>query len=263
MNDTKEHLSDYERAIFYYTMPKITIPFPVGMVVIYVLMLFLALASLVYGVATEQMDWIRSGTIGICFAAIVGMGAFLLRDFINQVRSKSALASAKNVPDADSKFEDIPDPFKEHVLLRNPIRHDEKTMPLKNNKNITLYTASLEEHGRILSMKDESGAELFQASLDKHTHSFSFEGGGASQVSVKKGDKEIAEVIRHSSIRLLEVDIICKKGETPKTYRCLSGGILLDDELIGRVYEVRGYHYLDVQKAHLCEGILAFFATIG
>ena len=83
MNDTKEHLSDYERAIFYYTMPKITTPFPVGMVVIYVLMLFLALASLVYGVATEQMDWIRSGTIGLCFGAIVGTGAFLLRDFIN------------------------------------------------------------------------------------------------------------------------------------------------------------------------------------
>ena len=263
MNDKKEHLSDYERAIFYYTMPKITTPFPVGMVVVYAIMLCLALASLVYGVATEQMEWIRSGTIGLCFGGIVGVGTFLLRDFINQVRSRTALASAKNMPDADSQFEDIPDPFKEHVLLRNPIRHNDKVMPLKNNKNTTQYTAELSDEGKRFTLFDSTHEILFEGIMDQHAHSFSFEGGGARQVIVKKGGQEIAEVVRNTSIRLLEVDIYSKTEGNSNTYKCLSGGLYLDSQLVGRVYEVRGYHYLDIKKEHLCEAILAFFVTIG
>ena len=264
MSNNQEHLSDYERAIFYYTLPKITMPFPIGTVVIYGLMLCLALASLLYGISTQNSEWIRSGTIGLCFGGIVGVVAFLLRDFINQVRQRSALASAKGVPDADSQFEDIPNPFREHSLLRNPIRHDDTTMPLVNNKGKTIYTAQLGPKGKVITLLDESNEQLFQATMEKHSPSFSFEDGGARHVSVYRGDEEIAEVIRHTSIRLAEVDIHCQgDNEEKHTYKCLSGGIYLDEVLVGRVYEVRGYHYLDIQKKHLCEGILAFFVTIG
>lgn len=263
MNNKQEHLSDYERAIFYYTMPKITTPFPVKVVVIYAGMLFLALGALVYGVSQENMEWIRSGTIGLCFGGVVGVIAFLSRDFINQVRKGSALAAAKGIPDADSQFDDIPNPFGEHILLSNPIRHDDTTMPLKNNKGKTIYTAELVNGGKEITLYDEAHEKLFQASLKSHSPSFSFEGGGARQVQVETEAGKVAEVIRYSSIRLAETDIQCMDGDSNHTYKCLSGGIYLDDALVGRIYEVRGHHYLDIERKHLCAGILAFFVTLG
>lgn len=259
MTTKQEHLSDYERAIYYYTLPKVTTPFPVGVVVVYGVMLCLAVGALVYGVSTQQSDWMRSGTVGLCFGGIVGAGAFLLRDFLNQVRQRSALSSARGVPDADSQFEDIPDPFREHTLLRIPIRHAETTMPLVNNKGKTLYTADLDPEDKSFTLHDASGEPLFQAVMKKHSHSFSFENGGAPHVRVLRGDEEIAEIVRRRS----EVDIRCKGDEENQHYTCQSGGLYLDEVLVGRVYEVRGYHYLDIESKHLDEGILAFFTTIG
>ena len=99
--------------------------------------------------------------------------------------------------------------------------------------------------------------------MERNSSSFSFDSGGARHVLVRRGDEEIAEITRHTSIRLAEVDIRCQGDEGERDYKCISGGIYLNEDLVGRVYEVRGFHYIDIEKKHLCEGILAFFITIG
>lgn len=259
---TQEHLTEYERAIYYYTLPRIQTPFPVGVTVLYAFAMLVAGSTIVYGVSTEQPDWLRAGGIGLAFGVVVGVGTFLLRDFQNQLRERSALATAKSMPDADSQFDDIPDPFGEHVLLRYPIRHQGSSLTLEDNKGNSVFIATLSDGGKKLTMSGVEDQPQFTAQLDSRSHSFSFETGSPSRVKVEKGGVSTATVHRHSNFGPATVDIECH-GENARNYQYRGGGLFLGEALVGRIYEVRQYHYLDIEKQHFTDGIMSFFVTIG
>jgi hypothetical protein len=262
MTMTQEHLSDYERAIFYYTLPRTRTPFPTGVTIVYAVAILLAVVTIVFGVGRGEGEWTRAGGLGLGFGVAVGIGAFMLRDFLNQVRERTALASAKGIPDADSQFDDIPDPFGEHVLLRYPIRHKESTLSLEDNKGRPQYLAELEDGGAKLSVAKADGGSYFTAILDSKAHSFSFETGTPNGLVVEVDGEKKAQIHRHSNFGPANVDIECF-GDCAGEFQYRSGGIFRSDELVGRIYEVRQHHYLDIEKQYFCEGILGFFVTIG
>ncbi|HIA48361.1 MAG TPA: hypothetical protein EYN96_10440 [Candidatus Hydrogenedentes bacterium] len=262
MSTTVEHLTDLERALFYYTLPRVRTPFPTGVTVVYAVAMLLAAGTIVYGVSAGESEWLRAGVTGLIFGGMVGIGSFMLRDFMNQVRERTALASVKGMPDADSHFDDIPDPFGEHVLLRYPIRHTGKTLSLEDNKGETVYVADLGEGGSKLSVSNSAGEALFTATLDSGSHSFSFETGSPRQLTVEAGGEKVADVRRRSNFGPAKVDIE-SFGEGAAAYQYRAGGLFLGDALVGRIYEVRQHHYLDVESKHFCDGILSFFVTIG
>jgi hypothetical protein len=262
MATTTEHLTDLERALFYYTLPRVRTPFPMGMTVVYAVAMMLAAGTIVYGVASGESEWLRAGKIGLVFGGVVGIGSFMLRDFMNQVRERTVLASAKGTPDADSHFDEIPDPFGEHILLRYPIRHAESTLSLEDNKGRTVYVAEISEGGSKLSVSNAEGEGLFSAKVDSGSQSFSFDTGSPRRLTVEAGGEKVADLHRHSNFGPATVDIVCY-GEGAGEYQYRSGGLFLGEALVGRIYEVRQHHYLDVEEKHFCDGILGFFVTIG
>lgn len=259
---TDDYLTDYERAIFYYSMPRLRTPFPLGVTIVYGIVMVLAAATLVYGVATGTSDWLRAGGIGLGIGVVVGGGAFVLRDFMNQVRERAALNSAKGIPDADSQFDDIPDPFAEYVLLRYTIRHSGNRLTVENNKGEELYVSELESGGKILKFSGADGTPLFEATLNASSQSFSSNLGSPRRIVFEENGETTGEVRRRASLGPSAVEIE-RHGDVGRSYRFFGGGVYQGETLVGRMYEVRGHRYLDILKVHLSSEILGFFVTIG
>lgn len=259
---TQEHLTDYERAIYYYSLPRVTSSVPVGVLVIYALVVLQTFVAMAYGAASEKTIWLQGGGIalGICIAA--GIGTYLFREFIHEFRERAAQAKARTIPDADSKFDDIPDPFGDHLLLRYPVRHAGNELTVYNNHGQPVYTAELDSTGKKLRVRDHEGEEVFSATLDTSQVSFSFETGSPSRIEVEAGGETVGKVERKSNFGPANVRIECGSG-TPDVYDFRSGGIYQGEALVGRIYEVRQHHYLDIHKQHFRDAILSFFITIG
>lgn len=261
-DDAKEHLSEYERAIYYYTIPRVTHPVPVGVLVLYLFIIIQTIIVIAYGISTAQPQWTQGGTIALALCVVVGVVTFLFRGFVHELRERSATAVAKSMPDADSQFDEIPNPFADHILLRYPVHSGDSQLSITNNKGQTLYTATLGEEGQSVSVIDHEDKPVFNAKLDTHLLSFSFETGSPSRIEVEVDGTLVARVRRRSNFGPAHVDIECMGGN-PQTYEFRGGGIYCDEELVGRIYEVRKYHYLDIRKEHFRDGILGFFITIG
>ena len=260
---TDEHLTDYERAIYYYSLPRVTQSVPVGVLVIYAFIVLQTFVAMAYGARTEKTEWIQGGAIafGICVA--VGIGTYLFREFIHEFRERSAQAKARTIPDADSQFDDIPDPFADHVLLRYPIRQSGAELTVYNNHGQPVYTAEVDKAGKKLAVRDHEGKDLFNATLDTSQVSFSFETGNSpSRIAVEANGVSVGKVERKSNFGPANVRIECGSGE-PEVYEFRGGGLYRGEALVGRIYEVRQHHYLDIHKQHFRDAILSFFITIG
>ena len=70
MTSTQEHLTDFERAIFYYTLPRLRTPFPVGVTALYAAAMLLAVATIVYGVSTGELHGMRCAANGASTGAV-------------------------------------------------------------------------------------------------------------------------------------------------------------------------------------------------
>ena len=120
-----DHLSDYERAIFYHTIPRTTSPITVGAVTSYSSLLLVSFIVLAYGLRTDRDEIATWGAVALGIIIVLGIVAFLYHSFLNQFAERKAMAAAEGIPDADSQFDDIPDPFADHVLLRYPLHPSE------------------------------------------------------------------------------------------------------------------------------------------
>ena len=85
-----EHLTDYERAICYYTLPKITHPVTFGLLAVYVVCIIEALGVLAYGATTHREGITRAGLLAVggivAFGVIVawwGIPSGPPRDFVD------------------------------------------------------------------------------------------------------------------------------------------------------------------------------------
>jgi hypothetical protein len=259
---TEEHLTDYERAIYYYTLPRVSLAVPVGVIFIYVFFVCMTIVAIAYGLSTDHPQWMQGGGVVLGLLIIGGVMTYLSREFMHELQERLALAKAKTMPDADSQFDEIPDPFADHILLRYPIRHRGSKLPLVNNKGNQVYTAELSDNRKTMSVHDHDEKELFQAVLETSQVSFSFETGSPSRIEVQVSGETVGRVRRKSNFGPAHVTIECL-GEVPATYDFQGGGIYFGDELVGRIYEVRQFHYLDIHKKHFRDAILSFFITIG
>lgn len=260
-NPSTEKLSEYERAIYYYTIPRVTRTVPVGVLVVYVFLNMQTIIAIAYGINTDKTEWVQGGGIVLGILVLGGVVTYLSREFIHELQERRANAIAKTMPDVDSQFDEIPDPFGEHILLRYPARQNAAEIAVTNNKGQNLYSAQFDAGGKSLRVTDHEDTEIFTATLERQVLSFSVETGSPSRIEVVAGDEPVAKVQRRSNFGPAHVDIECLGGD-PQTYEFRGSGIYRDEELVGRIYEVRQYLYLDIQKAHFRDGILSFFVTL-
>ena len=264
-NDTSKsnsgHISDFERAVCYYTLPRVTSPVTFGLVIAYAVCFLEAVGVTVYGFIWENETYARAGVIALIGITIFGIAAFLVRAFMNEVRKQRALASAKGIQDVSDEAGDLPDPFKGHVLLRFHREKQSGLARVTDNEGNLRYSVTTRKHGRAWLVEDADGDTHLKLDGRWGGRSFNFDFDTPMHLLIYKDDIEVARLDRRRGFANPPVDIVC--GETEND-RSVARGLSFykDDRLVGRIYRLRGYTYLDIEGESFNEGVLGFFVAM-
>ncbi len=257
----EERLTEYERAICYSTIPRVTHPLTLGLIIAYGFVVLASLILMAFGLNTEHDVWSRWGPIAFGLTVVVGIVGFLARAVVNQVHERAALAEAEALPNVDSGFDQLPDPFEGHVLLRYSRHYEGDTVDITDNRGRTVYVVIRSHGGRRLELQDPSGIALLTVEGPRGQHSFTFDMGVPRHLVVTRGDQETAELKRRFNFGTATVDISCTQNGA-QDYVFRAGGFYKGDELLGRIYFIRNYAYLDLRKTALNDGNLVLFAAM-
>jgi hypothetical protein len=255
-----ERLTEFERAVCFDTLPHITRPVTLGLIFGYTLLLAATFAAMIYGQLNDAPSWKRWGTLLFVVVACAGIVGFIYRALFYAIRQRNVLLSAQDMPNVESGFDELPDPFASHALLR--YYRCDKTSPkiITGNKGETVYTATRDgRHG--WEVHDPAGELVFAIRASRPPRSFSFDWGVPSQFHVMRGDKHLAEIERPLTFGPGRVEIRCENQDR-RVVQFREGGLFENDALIGRIYAMRNYLYLDVRQSCLDAAVLAFFISM-
>ena len=268
--DVDQDLSKYERAVVYYTLPRVTSGVTLGLLIAYVVCLVEASAALAYGIAARDPVWTKWGTIA--FAGIVSFGivAFLGRAFVNQVRARRLLLQAHRVRDPDSKVTrtssiiKAPDPFANHVLLRYSRSRNEPRYEIRDRRGNIAYTVERETANSTLAIHDADGGLVANVSVASKNQSFALDFGRPARLVVRRGDGggEVAATVSTTYSLSSPTVEIATSTPTPVRHTVRDGCIYRGDRLVGRVYNLRGCVYLDVERDEVNCGLLGYYTTM-
>ena len=257
----EERLTEYERAICYSTIPRVTHPLTLGLIIAYGFIVLASLLLMAYGISTKHPVWERWGAVVFGLTVFVGVAGFLARAVVNQVHERAALSEAEALPNVDSGFHELPDPFAGHVLLRYSRHHEGDTVEITDNKGRTVYVAVRSHGDRRWELLEPSGITLFTVEAPKGQRSFALETGVPRHLIVTRGDQKTAELKRRFNFGTATVDISCTQNGA-QDYVFRAGGFYRSNELLGRIYFIRNYAYLDLRKTALKDGTLVLFAAM-
>lgn len=257
----EDRLSEYERVICYYTLPRIAHPVAFWFLVVYAVCLVESVAVILYGLLGDRSGFVRGGLY--TFGGIVAFGivVFVLRAFISEFKLRKALAVARSVPDAIADMEDVPDPFADHVLLRHPLHDLGDLFPCTDGRGKLLYFVESAPQSAWWKVRDAQDNEVLRVRVQATSRSFSLQAAVPSKLVVLAGDEEIAHIHRRFSLTTPTVEVTCL-GSEPKQYVLGRGGIFRDKRLVGRVYYLRQSVFLDMQRAEFHDAILGLFVTM-
>lgn len=257
----QDHLSDYERAVCYHNLPRTTSPLTMGLIVAYLVCLAEALSAICFGLYLEKADWLRYGSIAFVSLIVFGIVAFTVRAFLSELRARRALAAAHGVPDARESAQDFPDPFEHHILLRHPAHARGTLYSLTDNHDTSGYEVEVAPNHTWWKITDiQSGAEI-RVVADVGGRSFRIGGVLPARARVLRGEREIAALRRPITFGDLEVEIEVLEP-VPLVLQLRSKGFFVDNRLVGRVYNLRGSCYLDIDKRFFNDGVLAYYVTM-
>ncbi len=256
-----EHLSDYERAICYYTLPKIANPITLGLVIVYVVLLVEAVGVVVYGLAVDADSLTRGGAVALGIIVVLGIVTFMLRALMHEVRLRRALAVARGVPDAIADIEDLPDPFAAHLLIRHPLHARGDLFPCTDNANKLMYFVESAPHSPWWKVRNPHDEEVLRVHVQAGSSSFLPRSGVPSRLSVFVGNDEVARIHRRFSLAVPTISVSCLRP-AQKEYTLQRGSIFSGKRLVGRIYYLHRSLYLDIEKDEFHEAILGLFITM-
>ncbi len=254
-----ERLTEFERAVCYDTLPHVSRPLTFRAVVLYALALILSFLAMAYGVRADIAAWKTWGTAAFAAVVVAGIVGFVYRALFMAVRQRAALAQAEEMPNVESGFDALPDPFAGHALLRYYRVGDADTKVITGNRGETVYTAA-RTGAHDWEVRDPAGELVFTVQASCPPRSFSFDWGMPSQFRVQRNGETIAEIERLFSFGAGRIDI--RNLRSRETIHFHDGGLFDKDALIGRIYDLRNYLYLDVRHAQLDDAILAFYVAM-
>ena len=255
-------ISEYERAVCYYALPRVTSPVTSALIAAYALCLFEAIAALIYGLVRNDPVWSKWGTITLAAIVAFGMVAFVLRAFLNDVRKRRLLGQAHGVVDPSSGFDDLPDPFSDHELYSYCRVSMESVLLVQDRDGQPVYRMETEVDGKRRFFRRPEGDELFQATVVRSRLGFLLQpSGNVIRVTVTRGDEIVAKIRRLFSLGQQLAEVKLENPEGGK-YVIRGGSILFHGAAVGRIYDLRDYTYLDIDSTHFNDGILAYFLTM-
>jgi hypothetical protein len=256
-----EHLTDYERAICYYTIPKVTQPLTFGLIIAYVVCLMEAVILLLYGIAKDDDFLTTLGTWALAGIVLLGVVAFMVRAFMNEMKQRRALAVAKGVPDAIADLGNIPDPFADHVLLRHPLQARGDLFPCTDNTGTLTYFVESSPSSPWWKVKDPHDNEVIRVHIESAGGSFLLSEAFPARLAVYEGAELVARLRRRFSLSAPTILIECYRPK-PMTYLFSREGIYRDKRLVGRIFYLHHSLYLDVEQDEFHNAILALFVVM-
>ena len=247
----KDHLiREYERVVCYYTLPKMISPVTIGLIAAYLLCVLESAAALAYGTYIQDRTWTLAGLYSLMGILVFGMVAFTIRAWLTDWRIRMALAVARNAPDPTGE-EDVPDPFEKHLLLSRPFRPVEDIFDCVDRSGAISYYVEIKRPNAHWRIKDAQDATLLDV---RAVH-------GPGQLRVYAGKEHRASIERRMTLRgmMARVDLV---GPESRYYLIRSGCIYDSGRMAGRIYRLRRRIYLDVEQAHMNDGLLAYLATV-
>ncbi|HEX71826.1 MAG TPA: hypothetical protein ENN65_00705 [Candidatus Hydrogenedentes bacterium] len=256
---TVDYPTDYERAICYYTLPKVISPLTNGLIVIYAVLILEAIVALIIGLSLDNPTWTKAGLWGLLAMVALGAVIFIGRAVMNEVRERRMLAVAQGMPDSAEADADVPDPFEKHLLLQRPLDAPGKVFACEAGQAIWRYqiVSASGKHDRVVA--DTEGNTVCRLVIHRLFTSFSLDSGLPAHVHVFRDNEEIARIDRRFSFNASVTAIQCVQPQ-PARYVIRNECIYADDRMIGRIYLLRRALYLDLEEAFFHEAFLAYLA---
>lgn len=247
-------ITKYERLVCYYALPRLLNPFTVGLLAAYLLCLVEALAALAYGLWTQQRLWTLAGAWALGGVIVLGLAAFSLRALLNDWRQRMALARAQKLPMSMDTLE-APDPFSGHSLFRRIIqgdKHSAESLFSREKQHYAVELVKAHSHWRI---RNEKTGELFELTAVQAFRRLLF---ATRLLEVHQDTQLLATIKLQHRLRGIRCRILQNHPEQ-QSYMVVDGCIRCGEELVGRVYLLRGSLYMDLSTNHLNSGLLASF----
>ena len=257
----QDHLSDYERAVCYHNLPRTTNSLTMGLIIAYGVCLAEAVAAVGVGVYLEKPDWLRFGAVAFVALILFGVVVFTVRAFLSELRARRLLAAAQGVPDARESAQDFPDPFEFHILLRHPSHARGTLYSLTDNDDTSGYEVETAPNHKWWNVTDVESGEVVRVVAAEGGKSFRIGGALPSHAEVYRSDTLVAHLRRPLTFGDLEVEVEALHPE-PVVMQLRNKGFFVDNRLVGRVYNLRGSCYLDMDKRFFNDGVLAYYVTM-
>lgn len=259
-----DHLTDYERVVCYYTVPRVTHPLTYPLIIAFTVCLFEALGALAIGLWFDKLLWTNAGAIALACLIFFGIVAFMGRAFLSDVRRRKALEQARSAPNAPVRVvesgEEIPNPFAHHLLLWRPVATPNQLYLCPLGLPPVLYAAvETAPNGRSWVLTTGDGKEYCTVRAAGAVPSFTFGRAAARHLSVMHAGEAIGAIQHWAAIREPGA-LLHTVAPHPFDLHIHNESIHRDDRLVGRIYELRGHCYLDVENDSFCEALVAFFA---
>jgi len=252
-----DHLSDYERAVCYHNLPRTANTLTIGLIIAYLVCIAEAVAAIGIGYYLNWSVWLRAGTGAFIGLVVFGIIAFTVRAFLSELRARRALAAAHGVPDARESANDFPDPFEDHILLRHPAHARGTLYSLTDNHDASGYEVETAPDHRWWNITHLDTGEVIRVAAAEGGKSFRIGGVLPARARVHRGEDVVAELRRPLTFGDLEVEIEVFQPE-PVMLQLRNKGFFLEQRLVGRVYNLRGSCYLDIDKRFFSDRVLAY-----
>ncbi len=257
----EDRLSEYERVVCYHTLPRVAAPVTLSLVLVYGFCLLEAVLALAYGLTAHAQAWTTAGAWSLAGLVVFGMAAFFLRALLNDARERYLLAEARRMPEC-APASGVPDPFAGHLLFKRPAEPKGELFACTSDGGAVRYSIEVRRphrHWRVCTGVD---IPVFDVLAFHGVRSFEmFPGRSApGRAEVYRDNVLLAEIQRRFSWSGVRTQITPREGGVPWLF--FREGIYHNGRLVGRIYEVRSWLYLDVETEHATDGVLALYLTL-
>lgn len=254
--DIDDFITDYERAMCYFTLPRISYIISPGVVFLYALFLILSFSILFIGIAYNSPLIANIGGISAIIVAVMGALILIVRAIINEYKWRRCLEEANNIPQQVAS--ELPDPFHNNTLICIPLEKRDNTLfPCVDRAGEILYFIDEAMKNRKWIIKTPQDIEI--AKIEGKANLFTFVISYKLPLVLRIYENEKLSYIVKPKWSLFSVAFtVFDHRQTPTiVYTISDTGIFLNKKLVGRFYQLRKCFYLDIQQEHFNLGFLA------
>ncbi|GEM_PF-1226733 len=251
-----DFITDYERAMCYFTFPKISYIISPGVVFLYTLLIILSFSILFVGIAYDNLTIANLGGILAIIVAAGGVLVLVGRTVVYEYRWRKYLEGANNIPQQIAS--ELPDPFQNHTLICISVEtRDSNLFPCIDRSGEVIFFVEEVEKDRKWIIKSPQDIEI--AKIEGKSSLFTFVISYKLPLKLRVYEGENLSYLVKPKWSLFNINfIVSDYKQTPNVhYIILDTGIFLNKKLIGRFYQLRKFFYLDVEQPHFNLGLLA------